>query len=79
MNTIREQIIARLDHLNEAQAAKVLEFIETIEEPAGEEEYDEANDPLIGFFSGPPDLGERAEEILEEEFGLIKPQDAKDK
>lgn len=79
MNAIREQIIARLDHLTIVQATKVLEFIETVEEEAVEVEYDEANDPLIGFFSGPPDLGERSEEILEEEFGLIKPQDAKDK
>ncbi len=88
MNAIRDQIIARLDHLNEAQATKVLQFIETVEEEIysaetdpmlngellfsgspnlSEEElpeYDEANDPLIGFFSGPPDLAERSEEIL---------------
>lgn len=63
MNAIRKQIINRLDHLNEAQAAKVLEFIETV----GEEEYSAENDPMLNgelLFSGSPNLGEDAEDII---------------
>jgi hypothetical protein len=64
MNAIREQIIARLDYLNDAQATKVLEFIEAVEEEAVEVEYDEANDPLLGFFSDPPDSVGRTGQTL---------------
>ena len=69
MNAIREQIIARLDHLNDAQATKVLEFIEAVED----EEYSAENDPMLNgelLFSGSANLGEDAEEILEQEFGI---------
>jgi hypothetical protein len=64
MNTIREKIIAHLDHLTDEQATRVLDFIETVETSDADVDYDEDHDPLIGYFSGPPDLAERAEEIL---------------
>ena len=69
---IRDQIIAHLNDLTDTQAAKVLDFIEAIEANQAETEYDEASDPMLDgtlFFSGTADLGERAEEILEEGFG----------
>ena len=74
---LRDQIIAYLEKLSDEQASKVLNFIQTIEEAEIEPDYDE-EDPAIGFFSGPPDLAERSEEILQREYGIIKPQDAKD-
>ena len=71
---IREKIIAHLDNLSEEQVTKVLTFIETIETSTydpqtdpmlngellfnGSPDLSEENDPLIGFFSSSPDLGE---------------------
>lgn len=47
----------------------MLAFIETINE---ETIHDEEQDPLIGFFAGPPDLAEQSEEILHNELGNLK-------
>lgn len=69
---IREEVIARIKQLSDEQVARVLAFIETV--GYGTEGYSEENDPMLNgelFFDGPPDLGERSEEILEQEFGLL--------
>jgi hypothetical protein len=76
---VREALIAQLHNLSDDEVKAVLEFIDSMKAHRDVSEYDEANDPLAGFFSGPADLAERSEEILRQEFGLYKPQDTKDK
>lgn len=69
---IRKQIIACLEQLSDEQATKVLSFIETMEAPP----YSPESDPMLNgelFFAGSHDLGENAEAILEQEFGLQQP------
>ncbi len=68
---IREEAIAEIEKLSDAQVAKVLQFIRTVSQERPP--YSEENDPMLNgelFFDGPSDLGERSEEILSQEFGL---------
>jgi hypothetical protein len=76
---VREAVIAQLHNLSDDEVKAVLEFIASMKAHRDESEYDEAHDPLAGFFSGPADLAESSEEILRQEFGLYKPQDTKGK
>ena len=62
--TIRQQLITSLDWLDDEQIGTLLAIAEKLLT------YDEANDPAIGLFSGPPDLAERAEDILLDEIDL---------
>ena len=63
--TLREQAHAELDKLTDEQIITVLAFIESVM-PAVED------DPFLNgelVFSGSPDLGEEAENILGQELG----------
>jgi len=75
MNTVRESLVKRLDALTDAQVAALLQVVEAFEETNGHgealAEYDEANDPAIGFVTGPTDFARRAEEIL---YGENEPE-----
>ncbi len=69
----REELIAYLAKLSDQEVGKLLQFAQILHDEEVVElnpEYDPDNDPSVGFFSGPPDLAERAEEILMEGFGL---------
>ncbi|MBZ0288844.1 MAG: hypothetical protein K8I30_14600 [Anaerolineae bacterium] len=74
---IREVVIAKLSELSDEQVAEVLEFIQAVEVEHIQTEDDDHN-PLLGFFSAPPDFAETSEEVLHREFGLNKPQDFTD-
>lgn len=75
---IREELISTINKLSDKQMLAVLEFIKSVKLQDVETEYNEEDDPLVGFFSGPPDLAETSEEILWKEFGLKKPQDVQE-
>lgn len=79
MLSVREEIEHRLDRLNPEQLAELLRYIEVIEPSELPEDYDEDHDPLVGFFSAEPDFATRSQEILRQEFGIRKPQNADDK
>jgi hypothetical protein len=67
--SIRDEVIAEIKEMSDEEIATVLKFIKSLHI----EEYDERKDPFLTgemFFSGTPDLGERAEEILEQELGI---------
>jgi hypothetical protein len=68
--TLREQLIAKLDELNEEQIRNTLLHVEALIRESDElpEDYDPDNDPTVGFISGPTDLSSRAKEILREEI-----------
>jgi hypothetical protein len=66
--SLREQLIARIDTLSETQLAELLRYIEVLQSPELPDDYDPDNDPTIGFISGPTDLAERTEDILNAEF-----------
>lgn len=69
---IREEVIAYLREMSDEEVAKVLAFVKEIRVEEQTSEYDEDNDPLAGFFEGPPDLARTSQEILRREFGLKK-------
>jgi hypothetical protein len=66
--TAREELSAKLDELTDEQIAAVLRYVEAMQSTSLPADYDEANDPSIGFLSGPTDLSERAREILRKEI-----------
>ncbi len=65
---LREQVEARLDALNDQELSAVLHYIEAMQSTSLPEDYDEANDPSIGFLSGPIDLASRSKQILHDEI-----------
>ena len=73
--SIRDEFVKKLDSLTDEQVAALLQMVEAFEstDHFAIAEYDEAKDPTIAMFSGPTDLGEQSEEILNEEFGIRKP------
>ncbi len=73
--TIREKLINKiLNDLDDEQVGEVLRYTETLQSFKLPADYDEDNDPSVGFFTGPEDLAERSEEILREEFGRPRDQ-----
>jgi hypothetical protein len=70
--SVREQIEHKLDSLNPEQLAELLRYIEVMESSVLPEDYDEDNDPTVGFFSASPDYARRSKEVLRAEFGLKK-------
>lgn len=71
----REELIAYLAKLSDQEVGKLLKFAQSLHDEEILDlspDYDPDNDPSVGFFSGPPDLAEKAEEILWEGFGLPK-------
>lgn len=62
MENMREQAVIKLYELTDEEVAAVLQYMETLHMEAAEGES--MDDPTVGLFSGPTDLGRRAEEIL---------------
>ena len=73
MDKLREQVVSKLDDLSDEEVVAVLHYIEAIQSVLLPDDYDETNDPAIGFFSAEPDFASRTEEILREGFGQPKP------
>lgn len=69
---IRKQIENKLISMNDEQLAEVLRYIEVMKSSELPADYDEDNDPSVGFFSGEPDYASRSKEILNAEFGMRK-------
>jgi len=70
---IRKQVQDKLSKLTDEQLAEVLRYIEVMESSVLPQDYDEDNDPSVGFFSAAPDYASRSKEILKAEFGMRKP------
>jgi hypothetical protein len=66
--TIRERLIRKLDEPFDDQVASLLSYAEVMQSSSAPEDYDEENDPSIGFISGPTDLSSRAKQILRDEI-----------
>lgn len=77
---LREQVKAKLDALDEQALAAVLHYIQTMQ-PSDvaryveimqsdelPEDYDEANDPAIGFLPGSTDAAENVRQVLRDEI-----------
>lgn len=69
---LREQLNARLETMSDEELAALLRYAEAMQSTSLPEDYDEANDPSIGFLSAEPDFASRTEEILELGFGQSK-------
>jgi hypothetical protein len=67
---LRQQVEAKLDELSEQELSAVLHYIEAMQSTSLPDDYDEANDPSVGFLSGPTDLARRAKEILRDEITM---------
>ncbi len=66
---VRQQLVSELKHLTDEQVAELLRYVETMQSFELPDDYDEDNDPSVGFFSAEPDFASRSEEILRAEFG----------
>jgi len=66
--SVRQQIDAKLDQLSDEELTAILHYIEAMQSTELPADYDEANDPSIGMFSGPTDLARRAKQILRDEI-----------
>ena len=73
--TDRERLIAKLDELTDEEIAVLLHYVEAMQSTTLPDDYDEANDPAIGFFSAAPDFASRTEEILQAGFGRSQQND----
>lgn len=79
MSALRETLIEKLDGLTDEQVAALLSLVRAFEhEDEIASEYDESKDPLVAMFSGPSDLAERSEDILQQELGLRKTDERED-
>jgi hypothetical protein len=65
--TTRERLLNLIDLLSEEQLQAVLHVAEVIL-PGRAKPYDRSQDKMIGMFEGSPDLAERAEEILGQDY-----------
>jgi|tagenome__1003787_1003787.scaffolds.fasta_scaffold14344628_1 hypothetical protein len=65
---VREQVEAKLDQLSDEELASVLHYVEAMQTTELPADYDEANDPSIGFLSGPTDHARRSRQILYDEI-----------
>ena len=64
---VRDELIFKLNDLDDTQIAALLEFIKVIQPVKSLENYSEATDPLLNSelqFSAAPDFAERSEDIL---------------
>jgi hypothetical protein len=68
MPDVRERLITKIDELTDEQVASLLSYAESLQAVELPDDYDEENDPSIGFLSGPTDLANRAKQILREEI-----------
>jgi len=66
MQDVREQAVLKLYELSDEEVVAVLQYMEALHEDAMGDERIE--DPTVGLFSGPTDLGERAKDILRDEI-----------
>jgi hypothetical protein len=60
----REKLLEVIETLSDVQLENVLHYAESVTTHEQKPPYDPDQDPMIGMFSGPTDLSERAEEIL---------------
>ena len=65
---VRQQVEAKLSQLSDEEVAAVLRYIEAMQTTELPADYDEANDPSIGFLSEPTDLARRSKQILRDEI-----------
>jgi hypothetical protein len=65
---VRQQVEEKLSQLSDEEVAAVLRYIEAMQTTELPADYDEANDPSIGFLSGPTDLARCSKQILRDEI-----------
>ncbi len=66
--TIRERLIHKLFDMTDNQVASLLTYADAIQSDELPADYDEANDPAIGFMSGSTNLAHQSKQILQEEI-----------
>jgi len=68
--SLREQLIARIDRMTDDEIRELIEQIDMVQYKSVMQsdelppDYNEENDPLIGFLSGTTDLAEHVKETL---------------
>lgn len=68
--TIRERLIHKLFDMTDNQVESLLSYADAIQSDELPLDYDEANDPAIGFMSGSTDLAHRSKQILRDEISM---------
>jgi len=68
VQSIRERLIHKLFDMTDSQVASLLNYADAIQSDVLPNNYDEANDPAIGFISGSTNLARRSKQILSDEI-----------
>jgi hypothetical protein len=68
VQSIRERLIHKLFDMTDSQVASLLNYADAIQSDGLPNNYDEANDPAIGFISGSTNLARRSKQILSDEI-----------
>ncbi|MBA3874680.1 MAG: hypothetical protein ABI970_06615 [Chloroflexota bacterium] len=68
VQSIRERLIHKLFDMTDSQVASLLNYADAIQSDELPNNYDEANDPAIGFISGSTDLARQSKQILRDEI-----------
>jgi hypothetical protein len=66
--TDRERLISEIADLDDEEIAALLRYVELMKSSAPPEDYDEENDPAIGFLEGTTDLSMTYKQILRDEI-----------
>jgi hypothetical protein len=68
MASVREQLIAELNDLNDQQIESLLSYVQALRSATLPDDYDHKSDPTIGFLSGSTDVARRTKQILRDEM-----------
>jgi hypothetical protein len=60
-----------METMSDEELAALLRYAEAMQSTSLPDDYDEANDPSIGFLSGTTDLATHTKEILRREFTTL--------
>ncbi len=68
VQTIRERLIHKLFDMTDTQVSSLLSYADAIQSNELPPDYNEENDPAVGFVSGSTDLARRSKQILRDEI-----------
>jgi hypothetical protein len=68
---VREKLIKTIDELTDEQVEVLQSYADVLRATELPDDYNEENDPSIGFISGPTDIAAHVKQILHEEISQL--------
>ncbi len=65
-SSLKDELLGLIEGLTDEQVGALLQLARVMQPTASPAAYNRDADVLRGLFAGPPDLGERSEDILQE-------------